>query len=58
VINDKYDIYYQVCNSIIGKKEILTNVKTKIYKTVHLPTLIKIRNLSYVKHKSRVIPQK
>ena len=29
-------VSYQICNSITGKREILTNVKTKLYKKVHL----------------------
>ena len=29
-----------MCNSIIGKKKISINVKTKIYKSVYLPTLL------------------
>jgi hypothetical protein len=33
------NVYYQICNGIIGKKEISTNVNTKIYKTAYLSTL-------------------
>nr|XP_014284774.1 uncharacterized protein LOC106686136 [Halyomorpha halys] len=49
-------IYYHICNTVIGKREIEKNVKVHIFKTLYLPTLL-YESESWVpldKHLSRV----
>ena len=55
-VNKANGIYYQIYNSIIGKKEISTKVKIQVYKTVYIPTLL-YGSETWVmldKHKSRI----